>query len=109
MKVHAVYPLSEREILTRELSCCCEEYMIHPSPVCNWQKHTLVLTPAALPVMPQNGNSDDDMEPADDGDRSTEDDTVEHIVMEDGTYVAAVYENQWYLGMVVEQADTDVF
>ncbi len=52
MKVRAVYPLSEREILTRELSCCCEECMIHPSPVCNWKKHTLVLTPAALPVMP---------------------------------------------------------
>jgi hypothetical protein len=99
MKVHAVIAKGNHKILVRSTSCYCQKCVDHGAGMCSgWILHDLSSETDAQPC--QNDGQEHTNEP--------DDNQVEEIVRFDvGDFVCAVYQNQWYIGEVINIDQTD--
>jgi hypothetical protein len=109
MKLHAVADMANGRILTKETTCVCPKCFgedgFKETTNCNWTVQSVLKN---YPQLVQNDlqTENDEMEiQNDDVTQETETSIEEHI--QEGSYVAAIYDNIVYMGKVLERDDTE--
>jgi len=98
MKVHAVVPISKASVAVRSVSCHCPSCKDIATTICDgWETHII-----------HASEVEDNTESTHEEERETEPDQQEEsIVPQIGGYVAAVYDEQWYIGVVTETDESE--
>ncbi|XP_071479520.1 uncharacterized protein [Diadema antillarum] len=105
MKLHAVVGVADHKILTRELSCYCDNcvhsHLDATSSMCDgWVKHDLALERCSTAKKSVNKQTDGTVP-------MSADQSVKPVYQAED-WVAARYDEDWYVGQVVEADDEDV-
>ena len=97
MKIHAVAGEDANRIVTRDLPCCCQTYLVSPgTSSCGCSSHFMVPNDDAEQL--DNQTSVLDTEPTANEDVPTLDGQND---IEEGSWVASVYEGDWFIGKVM--------
>ena len=125
LKLHTVVGIGDQKLLVRNLSCYCDSCWIHKemhptSSMCNgWATRTLV-TRSTVNTGNNSANTANDNSvdrEKNDSAKNERDHTLQHspnknpnsdVLYQTNDWVAAVYDDSWYIGQVIESDDRDV-
>lgn len=99
MKVHAVVPLDECTVATRELSCYCTECFsdVLNTSCAGW-------TVRSITAKGKDGQEGQDKHPdkTKGDEKSVTEEMVADVPLEMDSWVAALYESHWYIGQITD-------
>ena len=109
-KIHAVVPVGENKVITREVSCNCNNCLndVSQSTCEGWKVHELYKRPASSTMNVRPNSTPEKETPNQEVNKDTDTDNSdeEPIKLDVGEYCAALFESEWYIGVVTETNDT---
>jgi hypothetical protein len=109
LQIHAVVPLGDGKIATRETSCYCEKCFSGGKfdiGCSEWKRQVLISENSASDIPEEDANVVE-MQRPESPDPMNHDNNSHNQAYAVNTYVAAMYNNRWYMAKILKYDETD--